>query len=85
MLFPGVLGKPQPGRRAGRRCIRRVHDPHGGTRQAALGPTLSLSALEKGQVGFWVALGPAGAAGEEAPSPALQKDECERKSPRGFL
>lgn len=68
-----MLGKPQPERRAGRCYIRRVHDPHGGTRQAALGPSLSLSALEKGQVVFWVALGPAGVAGEEASLPALQR------------
>lgn len=43
----------------------------------SFGPPLGLSVLEKGQMGFWPALGPAGVAGEEGALAALQKDECE--------
>lgn len=51
----------------------------------SFGPPLSLGAPEKEQMGFLLALGSAGVAGEEGALPALQKGECEGKSPRGFL
>lgn len=43
---------------------------------------MSLSAPEKEQMGFLMALGSAGMAGEEGALPVLQKGECEGK-PRG--
>lgn len=45
---------------------------------------LSLSALEKEQMGFLLALGSAGVAGEEGALPASKKGGCEA-SPRGIL
>lgn len=39
----------------------------------------SLSAPEKEQIGFLLALGFAGVAGEEGAPSALEKGECERK------
>lgn len=45
---------------------------------------LSLSALEKEQMGFLLALGSAGLPGEEGALPALQKSSCQA-SPKGIL